>query len=73
MPNALKDHGLLIEAVTRARKTVICVTRPGSSFCELFQNAINHKDTQTCSNYEGEESCPFISTQMITLQKDEVC
>ncbi len=73
MPNALKDHGLLIEAMTRARKTVICVTSPGSSFRELFQSAINHEDAQTCSNTEIEGRCPFLSSSNIVLSKDEVC
>ncbi len=71
MPNALKDHGLLIEALTRARKTVVCVTNPGSCFHELFQNAVNHKDAQNCDFAGDEWNCPFLCPTRI-LEKDKV-
>ncbi len=71
MPNALTDHGLLIEALTRARKTVVCVTHPGSCFNALFQSAVNHKDAQTCDLTGGDGSCPYLS-QIRLLEKDRV-
>ncbi len=71
MPNALKDHGLLIEALTRARKTVVCVTHPGSCFNELFESAVNHKDAQTCDWTGGKSSCSYICPTRV-LEKDKV-
>ncbi len=71
MPNSLKDHGLLIEAMTRARKTLICVTNPGSSFHGLLESAVNHKDATICQFIQDEVSCPFIGVTKI-LEKDKV-
>ncbi len=71
MPNALKDHGLLIEALTRARKTVVCVTHPGCCFNELFQSAVNHNNAQNCDLTGGDGSCPYLS-QIRLLEKDRV-
>ncbi len=71
MPNALKDNGLLIEAVTRARKTVICVTNPGSEFHDIFESAVNHHGTQSCDYGGSEHGCPFIGSTTI-LQIDQV-
>ncbi len=79
MPNALKDLGLLIEAMTRARKTIICVTNPGSNFHELLKSAVNHNDARNCVFYREHHehhgaygtSCPFNGPTKI-LQKDEV-
>ncbi len=66
MPNAVKDHGLLLEAISRARNTVICVTFPGSSFHDLFDQAAQHKDAQSC-DFGGR----FISSPRV-LVKDQV-
>ncbi len=71
MPNALKDHGLLIEALTRARKTVVCVTHPDSCFNELFQSAVNHNDAQNCDLTGSDSCCPYIC-QTRLLAKDKV-
>ncbi len=70
MPNFLKDHGLLIEAMTRARKTIICITNPSSSFHELFKNAVKHNDAIDC-DYNGiENRCPFIGrTEILSRAK----
>ncbi len=71
MPNALKDHGLLIEALTRARKTVVCVTHAGSYFNELFQSAVNHNEAQNCDLTGGDGYYPYIC-QTRLLEKDQV-
>ncbi len=71
MPNTLKDHGLLIEAMTRARKTVVCVTNPGSSFNELFENAVSPNDATRCDHVGNESRCPFLGPTMI-LKMDKV-
>ncbi len=71
MPNALKDHGLLIEAMTRARNTIICVTNPNSKFNELFQCAVNHNAVKDCDFTRSEGKCTFIGPTKL-LEKDEV-
>ncbi len=71
MPNTMKDDGLLLEALTRARKTVICVTNPGSRFRDIFNSAVEHHTKDSCDLDNDDGQCPFIAMPEI-VKKDKV-
>ncbi len=71
MPNTMKDYGLLLEAITGARKTVICVTYPGNNFQPLFESANNHHELQSCDTRESTSTCRFVSLDKI-VEKEQV-
>ncbi len=73
MPNALKDHGLLLEALTRARKTVILVTFAKSEFNPLFESASNHDKKPSCKADAGLDTkdCQFLESEVL-LEKNKV-
>ncbi len=65
----MKDYGLLLEALTRARKTVICVTYPGSNFHPMFESANIHYESKHCATHESNTDCHFVSSDKIVIKK----
>ncbi len=72
MPNSMKDYGLLLEAITRARKTVICVTYPGNNFQRLFESANIHNELQSCTAQESTSTCHFVSLDKIVIKEQVI-
>ncbi len=71
MPDTLKDHGLFLEALTRARKTFICVTTVKSSFVPLLKSSVEHCNLQHCTKDDEQDSCAFTGSSCL-LTKDKV-
>ncbi len=59
---------MLLEAMTRARKTVICVTRPGSCYHGVFEQAVHHSHVEKC-NIVGNKDCPFVGARILLEEK----
>ncbi len=70
MPNSLKDHGLLLEAVTRARKTVILVASDESAFSPTFSSAEQHYELKKCS-LDMANACDFLGAPQL-IKRDKV-
>ncbi len=65
----MKDYGLLLEALMRARRTVICVTYPGSAFHPMFKSAHVHYESKRCSTHESTSACQFASLEKIVMKE----
>ncbi len=73
MSTDLKDYGLLLESLSRARERVILVTGASSRFRPLLECANMHAGASSC-DFDSDSifGCQFIGSTTPILAKDKV-